>query len=141
MNIMKTFKLDNEPKIESGFKTPENYFDTFSARVMQQLPKEEPKRISLFSKRKSWIYAAAAVLVLAMVVPVVYTNFYNSSPEIDDATLENYISYNTSISDADLVNLLDEKDIQKIDIGLKIEDKTIENELSENQNLEHYLLN
>ena len=76
-----------------------------------------------------------------MVVPVAYTNFYKSSPDIDDATLENYISYNTSISDADLVNLLDEKDIQKIDIGLKIEDKTIENELSENQNLEHYLLN
>jgi flagellar basal body-associated protein FliL len=138
---MKTFKLDNEPKIESGFKTPDNYFDTFSARVMQQLPKEEPKTISLFSKRKSWIYAAAAVLVLAMAVPVVYTNFYKSSPEIDEATLENYISYNTSISDADLVNLLDEKDIQKIDIGMNIEDKTIENELSENQNLEHYLLN
>jgi len=138
---MKTFKLDNEPKIESGFKTPENYFDTFSARVMQQLPKEEPKTISLFSKRKSWIYAAAAILVLALTLPVVYTNFYRSSPEIDEATLENYISYNTSISDTDLVNLLDEKDIQKIDIGMNIEDKTIENELSENKNLEHYLLN
>lgn len=138
---MKTFKLDNEPKIESGFKTPENYFDTFSARVLQQLQKEEPKTISLFSKKKYWIYAAAAVLVLALTLPLIYTNFYSSSPEIDEATLENYISYNTSISDADLVNLLDEKDIQKIDIGLKIEDKTIENELSENKNLEHYLLN
>lgn len=138
---MKTFKLENDPKIESGFKIPENYFDTFSARVMQQLPKEEPKTISLFSKRKSWIYAVAAVLVLALTLPAVYTYFYRSSPEIDEATLENYISYNTSISDADLVNLLDEKDIQKIDIGLKIEDKTIENELSENKNLENYLLN
>jgi flagellar basal body-associated protein FliL len=138
---MKTFKLDNSPKIESGFKTPENYFDTFSARVMQQLPKEEPKTISLFSKRKSWIYVAAAILILALTLPVVYTNFYRSSQEIDEATLENYISYNTSISDTDLVNLLDEKDIQKIDIGMNIEDKTIENELSENKNLEHYLLN
>lgn len=141
MNIMKTFKLDNEPKIESGFKTPENYFDTFSARVKQQLPKDEPKTISLFSRRKTWIYAAAAVLVLGLTIPVVYNNFYSRSPEIDEATLENYISYNTSISDADLVNLLDEKDIQKIDIGMNIEDKAIENELSENQNLEHYLLN
>lgn len=141
MNIMKTFKLDNEPKIESGFKTPDNYFDTFSARVMQQLPKEEPKTISLFSKRKSWIYAAAAVLVLALALPVAYHNFYSSSPEIDEATLENYISYNTSISDADLANLLDEKDIQKIDIGMNIEDITIENELSENKNLENYLSN
>jgi len=138
---MKTFKLNNTPKIESGFKTPDNYFDTFSARVMQQLPKEAPKTISLFSKRKSWIYAAAAVLVLAMTVPVVYTNYYISSPEIDEATLENYISYNTSISDADLVSLLEAKDIQKMDIGMNIEDLTIENELSENKNLENYLSN
>lgn len=138
---MKTFKLDNSPKIESGFKTPDNYFDTFSARVLQQLPRENPKTISLFSKRKSWIYAAAAVLVLAMVLPVVYTKFYSSSPEIDETTLENYISYNTSISDTDLINLLDEKDIQKIDIGMTIDDKTIENELSEDNNLELYLLN
>ncbi len=141
MNIMKTFKLDNDPKIESGFKTPENYFDTFSARVMQQLPKEEPKTIPLFSRRKTWIYAAAAVLVLGLTIPVVYNNFYNKSLEIDEATLENYISYNTSISDTDLMNLLDEKDIQKMDIGMNIEDNTIENELSENKNLELYLLN
>jgi flagellar basal body-associated protein FliL len=138
---MKTFKLDNTPKIESGFKTPENYFDTFSARVMQQLPKEEPKTISLFSRKKPWIYAAAAVLVLGLTIPVVYNNFYNNAPEIDAATLENYISYNTSITDTDLVNLLNENDIQKIDIGMNIEDNTIENELSENKNLELYLLN
>lgn len=142
---MKTFKLDHEPKIESGFKTPENYFDTFSARVMQQLSQQEAKKdsrvISLLSHRKSWIYAAVAVLVLALTLPAVYQNFYSSSPEIDEATLENYISYNTSISDADLVNLLDEKDIQNMDIGMNIEDITIENELSENNNLENYLSN
>ncbi|SHG71687.1 hypothetical protein SAMN05443549_10624 [Flavobacterium fluvii] len=141
MNIMKTFKLDNEPKIESGFKTPENYFDNFSARVMEQLPKEEPKTISLFSKRKTWIYAAAAILVLALTIPVVYTNFYSSSSEIDEATLENYISYHSTVSDADLVNLLDEKDIQKINVDLNIDDKLIENELSQDSNLEHYILN
>ena len=142
---MKTFKLDNTTKIESGFKIPENYFETFSQRVMQQLPKEEAKAdsriISLFSKRKSWIYAAAAVLVLALALPVAYNNFYKSSPEIDKATLENYISYNTNISDVDLVNLLDEKDIQNMDIGMNIEDITIENELSENKNLQNYLSN
>ena len=141
MIIMKTFKLDNEPKIESGFKTPENYFDTFSARLMEQLPKEEPKTISIFARRKTWIYAAAAILVLALTVPAVYTNFYSRSSEIDEATLENYISYHSTVSDADLVNLLDEKDIQKININLNIDDKLIENELSQDNNLEHYILN
>lgn len=141
MNIMKTFKLENEPKIESGFKTPENYFDDFSARVMHQLPKEETKIISLFSRRKTWIFAAAAILVMALSIPVVYKNFYNRSPEIDATTLENYISYHSSVSDAELVNLLDEKDIQKINIDLNIEDRAIENELSAENDLEQYLLN
>lgn len=138
---MKTFKLENEPKIESGFKTPDNYFDTFSAKLMEQLPKEEPKTISIFAKRKTWMYAAAAVLVLALTIPVVYTKFYSHSSEIDEATLENYISYHSTVSDADLVNLLDEKDIQKISIDLNIDDKLIENELSQDSNLEHYILN
>ncbi len=138
---MKTFKLDNEPKIESGFKTPENYFDDFSVRVMQQLPKEEAKTISLFTRKKTWIYSAAAVLVLALTIPLVYNNFYNRSSEIDEATLENYISYHSTVSDTDLVNLLDENDIQKINIDLDIEDKAIENELTADSNLEQYLLN
>jgi hypothetical protein len=138
---MKTFKLDNDPKMKSGFKIPENYFDTFPAKVMQQLPKKEPKTISLFSKRKTWIYAAVAVLVFALTIPIVYTNFYSPMPAIDEATLENYISYNTSISDTDLVNFLDKEDIQKINIDLNLEVTTLENELTENNNLEYYLLN
>ena len=140
MSIMKTFKLENEPKIESGFKTPENYFDTFSARVMEQLPKEEPKTISIFSKRKIWTYAAAAVLIFALTIPV-YNHFYSHSTEIDETTLENYITYQSSLSNTDLLNLLDEEDIQKISIDLNLEDKTIENELTENNNFEYYLLN
>lgn len=138
---MKTFKLENEPKIESGFKTPENYFDDFSARVMQQLQKEEPKTISLFARRKTWMYAAAAVLAMALSIPVVYNNFHNRSPEIDATTLENYISYHSTVTDAELVNLLDEKDIQKINIDLNIGDRAIENELSAENDLEQYLLN
>lgn len=137
---MKIFKLENQPKIESGFKTPENYFDTFSARVIQQLPKEEPKIISIFSKRKTWLYAAAAILILGLSIPI-YNQFNIPSSEIDNATLENYIAYQSSVSDTDLANLLDEEDIQKIIVDLNIEDKTLENELTENKNLEYYLLN
>ena len=37
---MKEFKLENSTKIETGFKTPDNYFENFSEKVMQKLPKE-----------------------------------------------------------------------------------------------------
>jgi len=137
---MKTFKLENEPKIESGFKAPDNYFDTFSARVLQQLPKEEPKVISIFQKRKIWMYAAAAILIFGLSIPV-YNNYSKNSNEIDNVTIENYITYHSSVSGSDIVNLLDEKDIQDIIVDLNIEDAAIENELIPNRNLEQYLLN
>lgn len=49
---MKTFKLENEPKIESGFIVPEQYFDDFSKKVLSQLPEENTKVIPLFQKEK-----------------------------------------------------------------------------------------
>ncbi len=137
---MKTFKLENEPKIKSGFTIPDNYFENFSTNVLQQLPKNEPKIFSIFSRTKTWIYAAAAVMILTLSVPV-YNNYQANSSEIDTTSLENYIANNSSVSDMDLLNLLDEKDIQKISTDLNIEDKSIEDELSSNRNLEQYLLN
>ena len=54
---MKAFKLDNEPKIESGFKTPDNYFENFQSAMIEKLSKEpvikETKVISIFRKRKN----------------------------------------------------------------------------------------
>jgi flagellar basal body-associated protein FliL len=137
---MKTFKLDSEPKINSGFTVPENYFEDFSAKMMQRLPANEPKIISIYARKKTWIYAAAAILVLALSIPI-YTDYFSDSSEIDDATLENYITYQSTVSSTDLVNLLDEQDIQKMSVDLDIADITIENELSQNKNLEQYLLN
>jgi len=137
---MKTLKLDTEPKINTGFIVPENYFEDFSAKMMQQLPKKETKIISIFGRKKNWMYAAAAILILALSLPI-YTNFFSHSSEIDEATLENYISYHSTVSDTDLLNLLDEQDIQKMSVDMDIEDITIENELSQSNNLEQYLLN
>lgn len=137
---MKKFKIENKSKINSGFTIPEHYFDHFSTKILQQIQKEEPKAISIFARKKSWIYAAAAILVLALTIPI-YLYYQNGPTEIDQATLENYITYHSTVSDADLANLLDEQDIQKIKIDLNIDDKSIENELSHNNNLEQYLLN
>jgi hypothetical protein len=140
MIIMKTFKLNNEPKINTGFTVPENYFEDFSAKMMQKLPENEPKIISIFARKKTWMFAAAAVIILALSLPI-YNYYFSHSSEIDEETLENYITYHSTVSDTDLVNLLDEQDIQKMNIDVDIEDDIIENELSENNNLEQYLIN
>ena len=137
---MKTFNLDNEPKIKAGFTTPEGYFNHFSEKIMQQLPEKETKVISIFAKRKTWIYSAVAVFVLGISIPV-YNQFNSKSKEIDAAALENYIAYHSSITQTDIVNMLDEKDIDNMSVDLKIDNQSIENELSDNSNIEQYLTN
>lgn len=136
---MKTFKLENEPKIESGFKTPENYFEDFSIKMMAQLPENETKVISIFQRKKNLFLIVAAVLVLALMIPSL-SNFYNNKQEIDSNQLENYITYQSNVNQYDLINGLESSDIKNIKISMSIEDKTIEDVLSANANLENLLL-
>ena len=136
---MKTFKLENEPKIESGFKTPDDYFDNFSIKMMEQLPASNPKVISIFQKRKNLFLMIAAVLVLALMIPSL-NNWYTNKQELDSTLLENYITYQSNVNQYDLINGLETEDIGKIKISMAIEDKTIEDVLSVNSNLENLLL-
>jgi hypothetical protein len=135
---MNDFRLDIEPKIKSGFQTPDNYFENFSEKIMQQLPEQEPKVISIFQRRRTWIMAVAAVLVLALFVPV-YNQFSTKTTELDEATLENYITDQSDINQYDLVTLLETEDIENMKVAVNIEDETIEDILSTNSNFEHII--
>ena len=95
---MKDFKLDNHPKINSGFKTPDHYFDDFSEKILHRLEEKESKVISIFSRRKNWLYACAAILVLALSLP---SFFQNQTNELDATALENYLAINSGISEVD----------------------------------------
>jgi cell division protein FtsL len=136
---MKNFKLGNEPKITSGFTTPDGYFDTFSEKVLTQLPKQEPKVISIFSSKKVWYFTAAAVLILMLSIPL-FTKYSTQQEEIDTETLENYIAYQSNISEEEIVNLLEQDDLDKMKLDFNIDDATIEDALKSNSNLEQYLI-
>jgi short subunit fatty acids transporter len=139
MNIMKAFKLENEPKIESGFKTPDYYFENFSAKILQQLPENEPKVISLFQKRKTLIMMVAAVLVLALMIPILNPSSTNTK-ELDSTTLENYITYQSNLNQYDLISILETEDINKMKTTIVLEDEIIEDLLSENSNAENIII-
>lgn len=136
---MKDFKLDNEPKIASGFTTPDGYFDSFSEKFLAQLPKDEPRTISIFRSRKVWYYAAAAILIIALSTSV-FIKYSTAQEEIDSATLENYIAYHANISEDEIVDLLNQEDIDKMKLELNIDDREIEDALQSNSNLEEYLI-
>ena len=136
---MKTFKVENEPKIETGFITPEHYFENFSIKMMEQLPNNEPKVISIFQKRKNIFMLVAAVLVLALMVPILNPSTKNSK-DLDAVALENYITYQSNVNQYDLISVLESEDINTINSGIVLEDDAIEDHLSTNSNLENLIL-
>ncbi len=135
---MKTFKLENEPKIEPGFIVPEHYFDDFSKKVLSQLPEEKNNVIPLFQRRKNLFYAVAAVLVVSLLLPI-YNQFSTTSQELDATTLENHLTYQTDINPYELISELDETEINKLQPKTSLKDETVEAFLTTNPDLERLI--
>jgi len=135
---MKTFKLENEPRIKSGFKAPEHYFDDFSEKVLQQLNEKEVKVIPFYKRKRSLSLAAAAVIGFALLIPIV-NNYRATSNDLDEATLETYLAYQSNLNQYDLIQKLDNSDIEKLNNNITLEDETIEDILSTSPNIEHLI--
>ncbi|MBE0391192.1 hypothetical protein HNQ02_003422 [Flavobacterium sp. 7E] len=143
---MKEFKLENSTKIETGFSTPENYFEDFSAKLMLKIPQNdtaEAKVIPFFKRRKTSIMLVAALLVIGLMIPIAFNQTKKiATTELDDTTLENYLSYQSNMSQYDLINSLESEDLQNIETEntTSLEQETIEDLLVDNGNLEHYII-
>ncbi|WP_396183111.1 hypothetical protein [Flavobacterium sp.] len=138
---MKSFDLENSPKIKSGFKVPDGYFEEFNAILTEQLAIEvEPKVISFHSRKKVWYSAIAAILLFAISVKVYQNWKVNSSPQLNQDEIENFLSYHPSITTEDLITLLNEEDILAFQKSKTIESDTIENYLLTTESLEYYLI-
>ncbi len=136
---MKTFKLENEPKMKTGFKTPDHYFDDFSIKVLQQINEtKEVKVIPLYKRKNVIAILAAAVVFIALLIPIV-NNYNNTSKELDEATLETYLSYQSNLNQYDLIKELDTKDIDKLGKSVALEQETLEDILSSNPNIENLI--
>jgi len=134
---MKTFRLEDEPKITPGFNTPKDYFDGFSAKVLQQINETEIKVIPFYKRKNTIAFLAAAILVIGLMIP--FVNNYSSSKELDEATLENYLSYQSNLNQYDLIRELDTKDIEAINKNIALEQETLEDILSSNPNIENLI--
>ena len=130
---MKAFNLDKEPKIKTGFKTPENYFESFEAKMLAQLPKEEPKVIK-FQVRKLYIVSAIAAVILAFITIPFY---FDSNYSQESISVESYLSY--QLTTEDIIEKLTQEDIDALENTLAISDDGLEEYLSETQNLKFYL--
>ena len=136
---MKEFKLDNEPKIKSGFKVPDDYFENLESSILQKISTKETPVFTLFTKR-NWLLATAAIFVIALSIPIV-NQMATSKSTVDEVQLENYLSEQSNLSEDDIVELLDEEKIEKIKLDLNVDSNELEDALLTNSNLEDYIIN
>lgn len=129
---MNDFKLNEEQKIKPGFTNPDNYFESFSDKLMQQLPKREVKVVPLYKRKPVWFSAAAGFVVMAT-LGVFYTNTQQSTttPALpDDAAVENYLMYQVNVNSYDLMQNLNQQDIDELEKSIAISDDAIKEYLA-----------
>ncbi|HSD14250.1 MAG TPA: hypothetical protein VLB74_06355 [Flavobacterium sp.] len=127
---MKKFDLHNDPKIETGFKIPEGYFENFEAKIMNQLPQQEVKVISLWQRKSVWISSAAAVALVVFGLTLYFN--YQSKAALDETTVENYLASNMNADE--IMMELDQHDINELEKSIALNDESVESYLSENEN-------
>ena len=119
---MKKFDLHNDPKIETGFKIPEHYFENLENRIMNQLPEQEVKVISLWQRKSVWISGLAAVLVVSL-----GTWFYfNQQANELTVSSQEYLAYSSDLSTEDIAYHLTDEDITTIENELGLYDSESE---------------
>lgn len=100
-------KLD-ELKGENPFKVPENYFEEFNKRIMEQLPeisKPEAKKVSLFHRVRPLLYAAVFLGIL-LVGKVFFDMNYKSEESSEDLIVK------SSENDLDYLDYLEDRYVE-----------------------------
>ena len=132
---MKNFNLDNHTKIKPGFKIPDNYFEQFETKMMEQLPKKEVKVVSLFHKKQVWISSIAAVLLAIIAIPMYFNSAKTTT--LETTTLENYLV--SEYSTYDIIDKLTTEDVMALENDLSLNDDAVEAYLLDTQNIDYYL--
>ena len=136
---MNKFSLDTHPKIKSGFTTPPDYFEQLPKQILDKI-KETPVKESKVISLNRTIYAAVAILVVALSIPFFQQSNAQSFEQIDTNSLENYITYQSNVSSYDLINLMDTHEIDAMQVDIRLEDQSVEDILTSNPNFENYII-
>jgi uncharacterized membrane protein YgcG len=115
---MKDFKLNEFPKISSGFQPTDAYLEQLNQQILQQISNEEnqPKRTKVIRFSKPWMAVAASLVVLFswMIWNQNQTDLMENVPAEQLVLQKKYTHY------YDYADLLTEDDMQKLYQDLEI---------------------
>jgi hypothetical protein len=113
---MKRVNLENDKKIDSGFKIPDRYFEEIEDKIMNSISGNKAiKVVSLFQKKQFWFSAIAAIFVLSFSINLFLSNNKKESLNVDD-----YFAYESNISTYEIAEKLSDNDITSIEESLNL---------------------
>jgi cell division protein FtsL len=143
---MKPLEFKNNVQPNTGFKIPEGYFEAFENKMMHQIFAKDTAIkntvLSLFHKKYIGMSGIAAVFIVALAIPLYFTQTQITS--LESSTIEQYLTQQQNISTTEIIPHLSDEDILKLTSSLGIsatESNDIENYLSESENLEYIINN
>ena len=77
---------------EDGFNVPDNYFESFTSKLMDNLPEQneeemyETRDVSRWEKVKPWVYMAASFIGIAFIIQTAMYLTPKPSEETDNGT-------------------------------------------------------
>ena len=137
---MKDFNLNNE-KIKPGFKVPEEYFEQFESKMLNQLVVEnEPKVISLWQNKRVWMTSIAAVLLVSIALPIYFSMNNTTTSVVEDETIETYLAMQPVMTNYEIATELTNEDFASLEESLALNDDAVALYLEQNyQNIDLYL--
>ncbi len=127
---MKKIDLENDKKIESGFKIPDNYFDSFEDRLMLRIENEEAshsKVISIWHRKSFWLSGIAAALVISMGTWMYFEQQKNETIEFT----QDYLAFENDITTEDIAKHLTEEDLSNLESEINDFDAKTETYINE----------
>lgn len=139
---MKPLDLEKKPSLKPGFKVPDSYFESFESKLFDQIhnKREAVKVIPIQSKKIYWYYATAAIILLAISIPI-YKNWNfktTSNPTFEE--LEYYVNAHPNFTSNDIISQLSDDDIKAMQMSSNLKTENIENYLLETESIEYYLI-
>ncbi|RXR19045.1 hypothetical protein EQG63_06255 [Flavobacterium amnicola] len=121
--VMQRISFD-ENKIATGFKVPDQYFDSLEEKVMQKLPLET-KEVKVISlwQRKS-VWISSIAAVFLISLGTLY--FFNQQDSTDLTISSDYLAYQSDITTEDIALQLTDEDITALESELTTFDSETE---------------
>ena len=126
---------------DSGFKTPDTYFNRVEDQIMERVfEKETPKVISIFKKHQL-IYASGIAATIALLITFsIFSPKKDNWNRIDTETVENYL-IEENIGSYELADLLLDEDIEEADfMDASLNEDLIEAYLLDNSDVENLFI-